>query len=200
MKWERLIAYCLIIGGIAYASYSALNYYMKINVVEKISTPVVKESELENISTDQKSRDWIIVPQQERPKQGDFFAHLIIPSLDMQVPVFEGTFEEELANGVGHYQKSVLPGEPDNSVLSGHRDTVFRRLGELKKGDFLQVRMKQGTFIYEITDVWITDAYDKSVIVPHDQPVLTLTTCYPFSFIGPAPKRFVVQSKLVKRI
>lgn len=200
MKWERFIAYCLIIGGIAYASYSALNYYMKIDVVEEISTPVVKEADLKKISSDEKGQDWIIVPQQERPKQGEFFADLIIPSLKMSIPVLEGTYEEELANGVGHYQKSVLPGEPDNSVLSGHRDTVFRRLGELEKGDLLQVRMKQGVFVYKITKIWITDAYDKSVIVPHDQPVLTLTTCYPFSFIGPAPKRYVIQSELIKRL
>lgn len=201
MKWERLVAYGLVIVGIAYASYSGMSYYQKLDVVEEISTPFVKESDLKEIEKQGKaSQDWIVVPKNQRPKQGDQVGFLQIPKIDIQVPVFEGTYEEELANGVGHYSRSVLPGEPDNSVLSGHRDTVFRRLGELKKGDLLQVRTKQGLFVYRVTKTWVTDANDRSVIVSHDKPILTLTTCYPFSYFGPAPDRFIVQSELIKRL
>lgn len=207
MKWERIIAYGLVIAGFAYASYSGVTYYQKLNVVEEITTPVIGESELKEFEKQEKedgdhssSQDWVIIPSHERPKPGDFFAKLQIPKIDLQVPVFEGTYEKELAKGVGHYRNSVLPGEPDNSVLSGHRDTVFRRLGEVKKGDLLQVSTKQGVFIYRVTKTWVTDANDRSVIVSHDKPVLTLTTCYPFTFIGPAPDRYVIQSELIKRL
>lgn len=207
MKWGRFVAYGLVIAGIAYASYSGVTYYQKLNVVEEISTPVIQESDIKEyekqkkeLGDNQSSEDWIIIPKNERPKPGDFFAKLQIPKINLQVPVFEGTYEEELANGVGHYSRSVLPGEPDNSVISGHRDTVFRRLEELKKGDLLQVSTKQGVFVYRITKTWVTDANDRSVIISHDKPILTLTTCYPFSFIGPAPDRYVIQSELIKRL
>lgn len=201
MNWEKIVAYCFIIGGIAYASYSGLSYYQKVNVAEKITTPMVKESELKNLNEGKKQeQDWIVVPKNQRPQEGEIFGHLQIPRLDVQAPIIEGTYEEELAHGIGHYRRSVLPGEPDNVVLSAHRDTIFRRLGELKKGDVLQVSTKQGVFVYKITKTWVTDANDRSVIVSHDNAVMTLTTCYPFSFIGSAPQRFVVQSELIKRL
>ena len=206
MKWKRIVAYTLVVVGFAYASYSGVSYYQKLSVAEEISTPVPTKKEIEEYEKQRKaqgekvSQDWLIIPKQERPKQGEMIAVLQIPKIDLQVPVYEGTYEKELARGVGHYSRSVFPGEPDNSVLSGHRDTVFRRLGELKKGDLLQVSTKHGVFIYRVTKAWITDANDRSVIVPHDEPILTLTTCYPFSFIGPAPDRYVVQSELIKRL
>lgn len=202
MNWERVLACCFVIGGIAYASYSAIVYYQKIDVVDKITTPVVQAEDLKklSVSKEKQSEEWLIVPKNERPKIGEFFGKLQIPKLDIEAPIIEGTYEEELANGVGHYTQSVLPGEPDNSVLSAHRDTIFRRLGELKKGDVLQVSTKQGVFVYQITKAWITDANDKSVIVPHERAILTLTTCYPFTFIGPAPERYVIQAELIKRL
>src|SRR5690606_38950113 len=121
-----------------YASYSGVSYYQKLSVVEEISTPVPDQAEIENYEKQKKlqgekvSQDWVIIPKHERPKPGEFFGVLQIPKINLQVSVFEGTYEQELAKGVGHYRRSVFPGEPDNAVLSGHRDTVFRRLGELK--------------------------------------------------------------------
>lgn len=201
-----MIAYLFIIGGFAYASYSGVSYYQKLSVVEEISTPVPDKTEIAKYEKQKKlqgekiSQDWIIIPKHERPKPGENFGFLQIPKINLKVKVYEGTHEKELANGVGHYRRSVFPGEPDNAVLSGHRDTTFRRLGELKKGDLLQVSTKHGVFIYRVTKTWVTHASDRSVIVSHDEPILTLTTCYPFSYIGPASQRFVVQSKLVKRL
>jgi sortase A len=206
MKWGRIFAYVLIVTGFAYASYSGVSYYQKLSVAGEISTPVPNQAEIEKYEQQKKqqgeniSQDWVIIPKHERLKSGEYLGVLQIPKIDLEVPVFEGTHEKELAKGVGHYRRSVFPGEPDNAVLSGHRDTVFRRLGELKKGDLLQVSTKHGVFIYRVTKTWVTDANDRSVIVSHDEPILTLTTCYPFTFIGPAPDRYVVQSELIKRL
>lgn len=68
-----------------------------------------------------------------RPKVGENIGNLYIPKLKAELPIFHGTNEDELEKGVGHFADSVLPGEKDNSVLSGHRDTVFRKLGEVKR-------------------------------------------------------------------
>lgn len=132
-----------------------------------------------------------------RPNVGDSVGELIIPKLSAVLPIVEGTDAEELEKGVGHFRKSALPGETDNSVLSGHRDTVFRRTGELKIGDPLLVKTSAGLFTYTIEKTWIVDDDDRTVIVPHPgEKLLTLTTCYPFNWIGSAPERYIIQARL----
>ena len=132
-----------------------------------------------------------------KPKVGDVIGTLSIPKIKKTINIIEGTGSKELKLGVGHYVGSVLPGVSDNSVLAGHRDSVFRNLGELKIGDLMTVRTSYGTFVYEVHKIRIVDANDRTVIVPTQDAVLTLSTCYPFRFIGNAPKRYVVQAGLV---
>jgi LPXTG-site transpeptidase (sortase) family protein len=132
-----------------------------------------------------------------KPKVGDVIGTLSIPKIKKTIKIIEGTGSKELKLGVGHYVRSVLPGVSDNSVLAGHRDSVFRNLGELKLGDLMTVRTSYGTFVYEVHKIRIVDANDRTVIVPTNDAVLTLSTCYPFRFIGNAPKRYVVQAGLV---
>src|SRR5690625_521656 len=125
--------------------------------------------------------------------QGDTVGVLYIPKLDREIPIIEGTDEEELAQGVGHYKGTGYPGENKQILLSGHRDTVFRQFGELENGDEFHIKMKHGTFIYEMRDSIIVDADDRTVIDPtRKDEVLTVSTCYPFSYIGSAPDRYVV--------
>jgi len=131
------------------------------------------------------------------PRIGDKIGTLSIPVLKMRLPIIEGTGASELRRGVGHYRQSVLPGEKDNCVLSGHRDTVFTRLGTLKIGDRLVTQTSAGTFTYRISRIRIVDKSDRTVIVPANHAVLTVTTCYPFRFVGNAPKRYVLTANLV---
>jgi sortase A len=131
------------------------------------------------------------------PVEGDNIGSLTIPALKQTLPVIEGTGADELKKGVGHFTQSVLPGLEDNCVLSGHRDTVFSRLGELKIGDQLIVQTSAGTYTYEIKRGRIVDKDDKTVIVPADHAILTLTTCYPFVYIGSAPERYILIADLV---
>ncbi|ALC88759.1 sortase [Bacillus sp. FJAT-18017] len=132
-----------------------------------------------------------------RPEIGENMGSLYIPKLDATLPIFHGTDEDELEKGVGHFAGSVLPGEKDNSVLSGHRDTVFRKLGEVGVGDQLVVTTEAGTFTYKVKKVRIVDADDRTVIVPKPRAMLTVTTCYPFNFIGDAPDRYILQAYLI---
>jgi LPXTG-site transpeptidase (sortase) family protein len=132
-----------------------------------------------------------------KPKVGDVIGTLSIPKIKKTIKIIEGTGSKELKLGVGHYVGSVLPGVSDNSVLAGHRDSVFRNLGDLKIGDLMTVRTSYGTFVYEVHKIRIVEANDRTVIVPTNDAVLTLSTCYPFRFIGNAPKRYVVQAGLV---
>ncbi|MDF2512754.1 MAG: sortase [Herbinix sp.] len=133
----------------------------------------------------------------KRPTAGDRIGELYIPKLEATLPIYEGTSEEELEVGVGHFGASVLPGEEDNSVLAGHRDTVFRNLGEVGVGDSLIVRTTAGEFEYQVNKVRIVDKDDRTVIVPKPRATLTVSTCYPFSYVGSAPKRYVLVAYLV---
>lgn len=132
------------------------------------------------------------------PKEGDKIGILKMPALKLNLSIYEGTSAKTLKKGVGHYKDSVFPGVKDNAVLSGHRDTVFRQIGKLKKGDLLIIENASGSFTYEIKGTRIVHADDRTVIVPKDHGVLTLTTCYPFNFIGKAPDRYIVSADLIK--
>jgi len=132
------------------------------------------------------------------PAEGDVIGTLSIPVLKQPLPIIQGTETEDLTYGVGHFIQSVLPGEKDNCVLSGHRGTVFSKLGELKTGDLLIAKTAAGTFTYMVTGTKIVDRNDRTVIVPTDHAVLTLSTCYPFGVFGSAALRFIVSADLVK--
>lgn len=130
---------------------------------------------------------------------GEGIATLLIPKIEQKYSVYWGTDPSVLNQGVGMFVSDLttVPGGYGHTVLSGHRDTVFTRLGELDKADLLHVQYETKTYVYEVTDTWITQEDDRTVIVEKDESVLTLTTCYPFDFIGYAPDRYIVQAKLV---
>ena len=132
------------------------------------------------------------------PTTGEKFGTLEIPALKKTLPIIEGTGDAELKKGVGHFLGSVMPGQPDNCVLSGHRDTVFTGLGELRKGDIFVVTTTAGEFTYKISRTRIVGQNDRTVIVPTDHAVLTVTTCYPFNYVGSAPDRFILSADLVQ--
>ncbi|WP_066314391.1 class D sortase [Bacillus sp. FJAT-29814] len=132
------------------------------------------------------------------PEKGEVFGKIIIPKIKKEFPLIQGSDQEELAKGVGHYFGSVLPGEPDNTVLAGHRDTVFKELAKVGVGDLVTIETKAGTFTYQISEQRIVDKNDRTVIVPYDYAAMTLITCYPFDFVGPAPDRYILVGKLVE--
>jgi sortase A len=133
----------------------------------------------------------------KRPEKGENIGELIIPKLEAKLPIYHGTNEDELEKGVGHFAGSVLPGEKDNSILSGHRDTVFRKLGEVSVGDLLIVQTTAGEFTYKVKKVRIVDKDDPTVIVPKPNATLTVSTCYPFHFIGASPERYILVADLI---
>ncbi len=127
----------------------------------------------------------------------DGLTRLFVPKIDLDSIVLEGTNHKALLLGPGHLKATPAPGELGNSVISGHRDTFFRHIHELEKGDAVYVERDGKTYKYEVTGKKIVEPDDLSVIRPVKDAQLTLITCYPTYYIGPAPKRLVVFSKLV---
>ena len=126
-----------------------------------------------------------------QPKAHEAIATLEIPILGKTLPIIEGTDPDALNKGVGHLSKSVFPGENEQIVLSGHRDTVFRNFNKIKIGDRFVVNMPYGSYTYTIKETEIVPEDDTSVIRNMGEEVLVVTTCYPFSYLGSAPERFV---------
>jgi sortase A len=117
-----------------------------------------------------------------------------VPRLGVSAIVFEGTDTGVLDHGVGHVDGTALPGQAGNIVLAAHRDTFFRSLGSIRKGDTIKVTTEAGPRAYYVDSMEVADPSLVSVLDPSTVPTLTLITCYPFDYIGNAPKRFIVRA------
>ncbi len=127
--------------------------------------------------------------------RGDLVARIDIPRLKVSEAVIEGDDTDTLRHAVGHIPGTALPGEPGNIGLAGHRDSFFRKIGQLKDGDTLILETAHGTFSYHVAKRAIVAPSDTSVLNSTNEPALTLVTCYPFRYIGPAPKRYVITAR-----
>jgi sortase A len=127
---------------------------------------------------------------------GHAIAVLRIPKLGLEVPVLEGTDAITLNRGVGRIGGTAFPGQNGNIGIAGHRDGFFHGLKDIRTGDRIELRTAQRTDIYVVDRTVIVDPNDVSVLENGAAPRLTLVTCYPFHYIGPAPQRFVVEASL----
>ena len=119
---------------------------------------------------------------------------LDVPQLRISTAIVEGDDATALRRGAGHLRGTAMPGEAGNVVLAGHRDTVFRRLGELQRGDRLRLTTARGVFDYRVARTLRVGPSDTWVI-RRSAAALTLITCYPFDWIGSAPERWIVQAE-----
>jgi sortase A len=122
---------------------------------------------------------------------------LRIVKAHLEVPVLDGVDDVTLNRGVGYIPGTAHPGERGNVGIAGHRDGFFRILKDVGKGDEIELETLDKIDIYQIKDIVIVDKNDPSVLRPSSVPTLTLVTCYPFYFIGSAPKRYIVVASLV---
>jgi len=129
-------------------------------------------------------------------KPGDVLGRLDIPRLGLSVAVLQGTGTRMLRLGTGHIEGTPLPGEVGNSAIAGHRDTFFRGLKDIRKNDEIQFHTATGVSHYAVDWAKVVAPDDLSVLAPSTEFSLTLVTCYPFYFVGPAPKRFVVRAHM----
>jgi len=121
-------------------------------------------------------------------------AILRIPKIQLEVPVLKGTDDITLNRGVGQIAGTAAPGEMGNIGIAGHRDGFFRNLKEVNKGDVIELETTAVSEIYVVDHIMVTGPDDVSVLKPRDTQSLTLVTCYPFHFIGPAARRFIVEA------
>jgi sortase A len=133
----------------------------------------------------------------ERPEPGALIGRLEIPGVGVESLVAAGTEALTLRRGVGHVNGTALPGEPGNVGLAGHRDTVFRGLRNLQTSDRIFLRTAEGSFEYSIESFRTVTPDQVEVLDASPYPTLTLITCFPFDFVGPAPMRYIVRARQV---
>jgi sortase A len=149
----------------------------------------VHQSELESmLYQPEPAPDVTAVPSKRNLREGDLFGRLEIPRLNMSVMVMEGVSSRTLRLGAGH-----IPGTPLG--IAAHRDSFFRPLKDIKKGDTIKFATIDGTSEYRVTSTQIVGPKDTYVLDANSEDAMTLVTCYPFYYIGTAPKRFIVQAE-----
>lgn len=190
--------------GLFMGSYYAMEWYKGKSSAQQLTKEEIKN--FNNIEHNQLPYETPVNSQvpsqvpssQTEHKEGEKVAMLNIPKIKKKFSIYWGAGDATLKKGVGMFVSDLTttPSGGGHTVLSGHRDTVFTELGELKEKDTLILEYDKKTYTYEIQKIWITHADDRTVIIKKEEPILTLTTCYPFDYIGDAPDRYIIEAKL----
>lgn len=183
---RKLLSLAMVVIGICLLIYVGSQYWGMYRSQQKLEA--AWEQQAASIGS----------PGQTQISQAEMLTRVVIPKINLDAIVVEGSSRKALSDGPGHMKETATPGEIGNAVITAHRDTFFRHIYELTKGDQIQVRRNGRTFTYEVTGKKIVMPEDLSVIKPTTDARLTLITCYPTYYIGPAPKRLVVFSKLTQ--
>ncbi len=129
--------------------------------------------------------------------EGDVLGELQVPRLGINEIVVQGDSAADLRLAVGHLSNTVLPGEWGNVALAGHRDTFFRPLRDIRVGDEIRFKTSERIFEYRVESIEVVGPKDVRVLKSTTGHDLTLLTCFPFHFVGSAPKRFIVHAREV---
>lgn len=129
--------------------------------------------------------------------ESGFVGRIEIPRTGLDAVILAEADDRSLDLGVGHLSKTALPDEPGNFVLAGHRDSHFRPLEDIRLGDAIRVTTVLGTYDYEVEETMTVWPEQVEVIADTGEPRLTLVTCYPFRYVGSAPRRFIVRARPV---
>jgi sortase A len=130
-------------------------------------------------------------------QEGDLIGKLEIPRIRIAVMVLQGMEEKTLLLGAGHVPGTPLPGAQGNVVLAAHRDTYFRKVAGIRSGDRIRFVTVRESHEYVVSSTEIVDPEDTRAMESQGREELTLITCFPFYFVGSAPKRFIVHARPV---
>jgi sortase A len=181
----------LFVGGALALGYTALvlihaHFYQKTAM-----------QRLEQLTSRADTRRPAGVPEPQPEAEGTAFARFEMPRLKLDLVVVEGDNEEDLRRGIGHIPGTALPGAPGNVGIAGHRDTFFRPLRNVRAGDQITLRTAGSTHRYRVESTEVVTPDRSDVLNPTREPQLTLVTCFPFYYVGSAPKRFIIHAREV---
>lgn len=129
--------------------------------------------------------------------EGSAIGVMDIPRLGLKAIFVQGDSPRILRRAVGHISETALPGESGNVVLTAHRDRFFRPLRSIQPGDAITIKTLDGDFEYQVASTEVVLPSDVQVLQPSNENTLTLVTCFPFYYVGAAPKRFIVHARQI---
>src|SRR5262245_36336894 len=186
MIFLRLIGVVLVVVGLAAALVTGVLLWTPQSLQSEYRT------ELPRINTTSSATR---APVVGAPAAGNPIGVIEIPRLGLSSVVLEGDETAALMLGVGHLSDTPLPWRGGNSVFAAHRDTFFRGLGKIRPNDVIRFKTADMEFDYRARDTKSVNPTDVQVLAPTKTSTLTLITCYPFTYIGPAPQRFIVRAE-----
>ncbi len=187
--WRLLgwIRYFLLIFGVCALSYVAYTLLHARLYQQRANDALDQEIQGREQSADNLSG--------RTAKEGEVLGRIDIPRIGLTVAILQGTKSKTLRLGAGHIRGTPLPGQGGNVGIAGHRDTWFRNLKDIRTGDEILIETVTGLSKYKVDWAQIVAPNDTSVLAPSAESAITLVTCYPFYYVGPAPKRFVVHAR-----
>jgi LPXTG-site transpeptidase (sortase) family protein len=182
----------LLCLGAATAAW-CVSAWLETQYIERFAVPAAS---VYSLPGDPGARPRGTTGRRARVENGTVLARLDAPAINLSTAVLEGSDDAILNRAAGHIEETPLPGERGNIGIAGHRDTIFRPLRRLRIGDTLNLSTGDRVYRYRVSKTMIVAPEDVYVLNPTPRPTLTLVTCYPFNFIGHAPKRFIVRADL----
>jgi len=170
--------------AVCYAGYVVVNAH---------AYQSIEQSKFENARVNRKETPSLLV-------EGGVIGELVVPRLELKAIVVQGYSDSILQRSVGHISGTALPGELGNVALAGHRDTFFRPLRKIQPGDAISFNTADGEFVYQVESTEVVMPSDVAVLQPSRENTLTLVTCFPFYYVGSAPKRFIVRARQIGRL
>jgi sortase A len=133
------------------------------------------------------------------PSTGNTLGEIELTRIGVTAMILEGTDDRTLRRAVGHILGTALPGQPGNVGIAGHRDTFFRALRNVRQDDEITLMTLAGSYRYRVDSISVVGPEDIQVLDNSGGDILTLVTCYPFYFVGPAPRRFIVRAQRISQ-
>lgn len=189
-RWIRVAQYGFTLIGLAALAYYAVVWIQSNLYQAREARRFAEELRLKHIPAAPH-----VVPQLVIPQDGGLLGRIEIPRIGVSVMVVEGVDDGDLKRAVGHIPGTALPGEDGNVGIAGHRDTFFRPLRSIRRNDTITLSTLQGTYRYRVISTNVVDADNVQVLYPDGRDTLTLVTCFPFNYVGSAPRRFIVRAE-----
>jgi sortase A len=201
LRWSRYLFFAVGILALGYVGYALLDAKLyqayqtwRLERALKSLKPAIGSVEQHHSSPRLATAEADRASVENAFPEGSSLGQIEIRSIGLTAMIAEGDNGRTLRRAVGHITGSALPGQQGNVVIAGHRDTFFRPLRNIHKDDEITLTTLNGTYRYRVDSTQVVEPEDTEVLDRSDDAILTLVTCYPFYYVGPAPKRFVVRA------
>ena len=207
IRWSRYLFFAVGILALGYVGFVLLDARLFQadqsrrfqEELKEIKPPIIGDASLDGSSIALRpAEEDVRVERVDMARTGGTpLGRIEIRKIGLAAIILEGTDARTLRRAVGHIRSTPLPGQQGNVVITGHRDTFFRPLLNIRKDDEIRLTTLSGSYRYLVDSIKVVEPEDTEVLDNSEDAILTLVTCYPFYFVGPAPKRFIVRARRI---